>query len=503
MRKLALAIVILSMFLTSVALAADGDTLRVHLYEDIQNLDPGFWPSDADVTVFMSVYEGLTRYIPGTFEYEPWLAEEIEFSDDGKDITFKLHEGIQFHEGYGELTAEDVKFSFERMADPEVNAVYGGDWSALDYVEITGKYTGIIHLKNPFAAIYDVLADTSGCIISKAAGEELGLSGLAMHPVGTGPYVFDRWEPNSKVVLIRNEEYWNEKPEWGELDYIYIPEESSVEIALETGEIDFGRVSPSIVGRFEGNPDFQIETIPTFDWNFMPINVQYPGLDDVNVRRAIRDAIDYEGINFAVYEDAYMPLCNMIVESQLGYWPEAVCHQRDLEKAKAYMEASGYDSLTIDLAIQNTEDEKTVGEIVQANLADIGITVNLNIEDDAAFVDEGFAPDAYLKRQLVYLNWINFRDPGMNTDYFTCSQIGQWNWSYWCNPEFDEKVEAAKFEMDREKRAQMYIELQQIVEDEVPMIFFNNITASYVSDKNLNTVLTPGGRMIPYLFTSK
>lgn len=502
-KKALLFLVIVSLLIINSAVFAEDDVLRVHLYEDIQNLDPAFYPSDADESVFVNIYEGLMRFIPGTFEPENWLAEKLEFSEDGKDITFKLKEGVQFHGGYGELTSEDVKFSFERMIDPELNAVYGGDWVALDNVEITGTYSGIIHLKQAYAPIYDVLAGNSGFILSKKAGEELGVSGLAMHPIGTGPYQFTEWKPNQEVILTRFDGYYGEPKQWKEIHHVYIPEESSVEIALETGELDIGRISPSIVERFEGNEDFNVTTIQTLDWEFMPINTQHPLLKDVNIRKAIRSAIDVEAINYAVYEGRFAPLCNMLTPQMVGYWEEAPCYARDLDKAREYMAAAGVDSLTLDLAIQNTEDEKTVGEIIQANLADINITVNLNIQDDAAFVEEGFGPEAVKNRQLVYLNFVNFKDPGLVTYYFTCEQVEQWNWSYWCNEEFDALHNAALYEMDQAKREAIYLEMQKIVDEEVPMVFVGNITMNYVSVADINPVFQPQGRILPYMATAK
>ncbi len=478
-------------------------TLKVHLYEDIQNVDPAFYPSDADESIMADVYQGLVSWKPGSFEVENVLAQEIKQSEDGKTIEFTLREGVQFHHGYGELTADDVKFSYERMIDPELNAVYAGDWSALDHVEVTGKYTGKIILKTASAPLWvTTLPGTSGYILSKKASEEKGLKGIATFPVGTGPYEFQEWKPNTYVKLTRFAQYWGTAPEWDTILHQYIPEESAVEIALETGEIDFGRVSPSSVSRFENNPDFTVIPVPSVDWEVLFMNVQHPLLKDVNIRNAIRYAIDVDAINEAVYDGRYGPLCNMMTPQMLGYWEEAPCYKRDLEKAKEYMTKAGVSNLELHIAIQNTEDEKTVGEMIQANLADIGINLILDIEDDAAFVDEGFGPNAVTKRQLVYLNWINYPDPSLTTMFFKCDQTEQWNWMYYCNPEFDKLNDQALTEMDPQKRADLYIQMQKMIDEAAGAVFVSNITLYYVARKGIEPSITPHGRVWAWNFTS-
>lgn len=480
-----------------------GKTLTVHLYEDIQNLDPAFYPSDADESVMADVYQGLVGWKPGTFDLVNLLAEEITTSADGKEIDFKLREGVQFHHGYGELTAEDVKFSYERMIDPKLNAVYASDWAALDHVEVTGKYTGKIILKEPSAPLWiSTLPGTSGYILSKKAVEEKGNDGIATFPVGTGPYEFQEWEPNAFVKETLFADYWGTKPEWATITHQYVPEESSVDIALETGELDFGRISPSSVDRFQNNKDFQVIAVPSLDWEVLFMNVQSPALKDPNVRKAIRSAIDVDAINQAVYEGKYQPLCNMMTSQMLGYWKDAPCYKRDVEKAKEYLAQAGVKDLELHLAIQNTEDEKAVGEIIQANLADIGINVILDIEDDSTFTEEGFGPDAVNKRQMVYLNWINYPDPSMTTTFFKCDQVTQWNWMYYCNPEFDKLNDAALAEMDKQKRADMYIDMQKMIDDEAGAVFVSNIVLYYAARKGIEPAITPHGRVLPWAFTT-
>ena len=153
--------------------------LRVRLYGDIQNMDPAFQISENDSVVFNAVTNGLVRYCSNSYELCNELAESIEQSEDGLEIAFKLKEGVMWHEGYGEVTTEDVKYSFERMIDPELDAAYADDWATLDHVEVIDKYRGKIILKEPFAPLWtSTMPVSSGTIICKKYVEEIGYEAL-------------------------------------------------------------------------------------------------------------------------------------------------------------------------------------------------------------------------------------------------------------------------------------------------------------------------------------
>ena len=197
----------------------------------------------------LSVYEGLVSYKPGTWDVVNTLADTITPSDDGLRVDFTLKEGVQFHGGYGEVTADDVKFSFERIADPANECPYSGDWASLDHVEVTGKYTGTIIMKEPFAALWTTtLPQSSGFILSKKAVEEAGDNYGTKVVIGTGPYELAEWNPGQSYILKKFTDYggnnsdYARPSEWDEIDMILIDEDSATSIALETGELDFGEI---------------------------------------------------------------------------------------------------------------------------------------------------------------------------------------------------------------------------------------------------------------------
>ena len=276
--------------------------MRIRLYGDMQNIDPAFRISNNDETIIDAVFSKLVGYGPGSYELKNDLAEKIEQSEDGKTITFKLREGVMWPKGYGELTAEDVKYSYERIADPALKAAYADDWAALDHVEVIDKYNGKIILKEPFAALWKTtLPIGSGAIVSKKWVEEVGVEKFATDVIGTGPYYIADWQQKQKITLKRNPDYYGEPPAFDEIHFFPMEDDKTAEIALEAGEIDFGRISTSSIQRYESGGDVKLIRKPSLRFRWIGMNVENPKLQDINVRQAIRYALDVPGIVKATY----------------------------------------------------------------------------------------------------------------------------------------------------------------------------------------------------------
>ncbi|HXV44710.1 MAG TPA: ABC transporter substrate-binding protein, partial [Anaerolineae bacterium] len=428
----------------------------------------------------------------------------IEQSEDGLTIDFKLKEGVQFQGGYGELTAEDVKFSYERIADPATDSPYRGDWAALDHVEVTGKYTGQIILKEPFAPLWNsTLPLGSGWVLSKKAVEDMGLEAFATHPIGTGPYEFVEWTPNEKIVLKRFADYWGEPLEWDEIHFIPVVEDSAAEIALETGELDFGRIAPGSVERFEADDRFEVIQVPTIDYTWLAMNVQHPNLEDINVREAIRHAVDVPSVLEAAYDGKWTQACALIAPGQVGHWTDAPCYERDVDMAKEFLAQAGVDTLDLTLTTDEAEESKAAAEVIQANLADIGINVEIIQQDAAAYYEGGFGEKGLTERQLTYVGFVNQPDPSWATVWFTCEQVDEWNWMYWCNEEYDKLHEAALKETDQEKRAEMYIQMQQLWDEAAHTVWIGYDTLYYVVRSDLEAGILPHGRYAAWSIHSK
>ena len=496
---------------TASAAVAAGTTLRLRADFDIQNTDPAFWPTHIDEWIALCTMEGLVSFKPGTFDNVNCLATSMEPSKDGKRIHFKLRQGVEFHGGYGEMTSDDVKYSYERIAGitkPNLHAVYQGDWAALRQVKTEGKYAGTIILKESFAPLgRSTLPAGAGLVVSKKAVLKLGKK-FATHPIGTGPYEFTSWTPKQKVVLNRFAKYAGANkgfvrgPAFESINVIPIVNESAAETALRAGDIDFTQIGTGSVDRLKADSRFQSLSRNSLDYQFLAMNVTDELLKDPNLRQAIRLAIDVPGIIEAAYDGKWTRANAIIPKNMgLGYWKGAPVYQRDVEKAKAFLAKTGKSNITLTLATQDDEADKTVVQVIQANLKDIGITTELRITDPATFNAIPGAGGGGKNRQLVYGGYVSEPDPSWSTVWFTCAQNGLWNWDNWCDKGgFDRLHYAAIKETNPAKRQKLYEQLQKLWDAESSMVWVAYQTRFYAGRKGLTPALRPDGHLIPYAF---
>lgn len=486
---------------------AEGGTLKIRLLNDIINLDPPFIPASADETTAFGVFEGLVTYKPGTWEVVPQLAETFEPSADGLQFKFKLKEGIQFHGGYGELTADDVKFSYERTAGltkPAIDSPYKGDWSALKEVKVDGPYEGTIILKERFAPIMaTTLPVFSGWVVSKKAVEDRGKK-YATSPIGTGPYEFAEWKPKQQARVQRFAEYGGASSDllgtyWDEMIFVPIEEDEAAGIAVETGELDFGQLPLVAVGRFEDNDNFAVEKRTTLDYNWIGMNMLNPKLQDINVRQAIRYAIDVPSILEAAFEGRYTRASHILPPGMpVGYWPDAPIYERDVEKAKGFLAQANNPPSELEIRFTEETGSKSIGEIVQANLAEIGINVSLKKLDSSSYY--ALEKDELRSRELFYVGYITNPDPFWSMEWFVCDQFDQWNWMYWCSKQFDDLHVGAVKELDPATRTDMYIQMQQLWDEAVHTVWLAWPTNYYAARKGIQMALREDGRILPTAF---
>ena len=483
--------------------------LRLHLDEDIENLDPAINPGHTDTTVAANIFEGLVTYRPDKFEVVNELAEEFSPSQDGLRYEFKLKEGIRFHGGYGELTAEDVKFSYERIAGlttPKLDSPYQSDWAALQVVETRGKYDGTIVLKEPFAPLMTTtLPEQAGQIVSKKAAEERG-EGFGTEPIGTGPYEFVEWRRNQHVLLRKFADYggaagYTKAPVWEELRFVVIADDNPTSIALETGELDFAVLPTNAIDRFQGNEDFEVIEKTTLDYNWIGMNVEHENLRDKNVRLAIIHGIDVDSILEGAYDGRWTRATAIIPPGMpIGYWEDAPVYERDVEMAKDYLAQAGAEGRTIEMTVSSGEPAtSTVAEIVQANLNEIGLDIEVVVQEGGVF---GLAePEANAKKQLFYTGFSTNPDPSWSTVWFTCDQVGVWNWMSWCNEQYSSLDKAAARETDPDKRAEMYVQMQQIMDEDAVALWVAWPTEFLAVRKGITPAIQPEGTFIPWAFT--
>lgn len=470
-----------------------GDTSLAISTEEVETLDPAFLTNAASDAIMLCVGENLITFASESTEPINELAAEIVSSDDGLTHEFTLKEGSQFHGGYGEVTAEDVKFSFERVAgivDPELNSTYEGDWAELEEVEVTGTYTGVIKLKNTFPPLFTTtLPGNAGIIISKKAFEELG-DEFASQPIGSGPYELVEWERGQRTVLKKFSDWENpapdsiNDPQWAEIEFKVIPDVNAAAIAVETGDVDFGLIPHSSVERFRNDDNFEVTTQSTLDYGFIGFNVTDPKLSDVKVRRALREALDVDSMLIAAFDGEVDRAYALVSpETPIGYWEDAPKHQPDPETAQQLLSEAGVENLELEFGIRGDAGSEEIAQIAQENLAAIGVQLDIQMYPGDQLHQQ------VEQLQMFYQSFSNQADPSWATVWFTSDQVGDWNFMSWSNDEFDALHSEALNEPDPDLRDEMYIKMQQLMEDDAVAQWVMYRSLQYAHRKELAPAL--------------
>lgn len=440
-----------------------GGMLRLTLGEEPDQLDPARTISLTSSQVMGIVYENLV-YIDDQGLPQPWLAESWEISEDGKTITFKIRQGVQFHDGT-DLDANAVKFTFDRILDPEMAAPYKSFVETLESVEAPDANTAVFTFSEPYAPFFT--NSTIIGIVSPAAVEKYG-DDFGHNPVGTGPFQFKEWQPGTKIVFERNPNYVNYRaddtnkgPAYVDgIEYYIIGEAATRTAAFENGEIDILGVEFEDVQRFKETPGLAIVSLEEANnFNFLEYSNRAP-FDNEALRKSISSAINTDSIiELAYLGNATANQCPVPVGN--AAYDAALCaeygYSYDLEKAKQYLaeagltdsDGSGFvDQDGQDLAITlwsytGFPERQKAMEIMQADFNAIGLKTELQSVDFGALqpkMESGETGMDYMRWTLVDQSILSamFKSPGWT---------GQTN-----DPELDKLLNVANTTVDPAKR---------------------------------------------------
>lgn len=473
--------------------------LKVRIAEDMQVLDPGYMiGSEAETT---TVFATLPRLAFPKYDGS-WSWRRSEFVSrleqiDNLHIEFSLKPGFLWTGGFGELTAEDVKYSFERMPGTD----WGGRWPTLDRVDITDKYSGVIVLKETFAPLWLIgIASESGTILCRAAMEQLGeqMQIKTELPAQNGPYLLSNWQPQVQLTLTRYPEWKGTLPDVDEFQLLIIGEDKSAELAFEAGEIDITAISTASLLRYKDNVPANSKILtrdgPYETW--VGMNTENPKLSDVRVRKAIQRAIDVDSILEAAYGGLAPKSHGIVPPGVLGH--RTTGYSRDVEAAKSLMAEAGVSNLKLDLKTLNILDRMTAAQIIQANLAEIGITLTITPVDSGTFWNLGLESegDDWKSLEMWIMRYVGSPDPADHMQWFVKDQIGIWNWERWSDPEFEELWQQSLIETDPAVRQKNYVRMQEIMEDTGAYVWITHEPAAYIHRDHFEPELDPAGQLI-------
>jgi peptide/nickel transport system substrate-binding protein len=492
-------------FYPKIAVSQDGKILRVRSYADIQNLDPAFRKGSPEDDIMRNIFVGLVTSKAGDeWGWELDGAESIN-QVDPTHIEFTLREGLTWSDGFGPVTADDVKFSYERMADPKMESPYAGDWAALDHVEVKDDRSGVIVLKQPSAPLwFTTLLFGSGCIVSRKAVEAAGGKFETTVPAQCGRYVIKEWQPKQKVILGRNPDWKGAAPAWDEIHVIPIEDEKVAELAFEGGDLDYTWVAVSSIPRYRETPPAggKVEVKPSLAYVWLGMNQEFPPFDNADVRRGIQHAIDVPGALDAAYFGAVEAATGLIAPGLIGH-REKVLYGHDPEKARELLKKAGVDGgFEFKLSLLNKSTFLSIAQAIQAQLAEFNITVTIDQHDSGTFwtLGDQASGDSWKSIQMVLDRFSMQPDPSFATEWFTPDQIGVWNWERWNSPEFGELEEKAKVELDAKKRHEMYVHMQDLMEEGGSYIFLTHEAVGVAYRDTIVPAIMPDGRPVFHKF---
>ncbi len=473
--------------------------LKIRAYADLRSLDPAFSQGVVDEEIHGCIYSKLIQYKPGRrWDWQLDAAESIEQLDP-KQIRFTLKPGIMFTGGYGEMTAEDVKYSFERILDEALASTNKPDWGTLDEVLVDGTYSGRIVFTEPYPPAWNIaLPYIVGNIVSKKAWQVAGGKVDTTVPSVSGPYLHHEWRLKQKTILVRNPDWHGGRAAFDEIHIFPIDDENTAQIAYEAGDIDCTRLSLGALGQLRAAPPPAsiIEEYPSLFYVWVGMNVENEVTADENLRKAIQHCIDVPQILEAAYFGAAAPSTGIIAPGLVGHRAQSlVPPAADYAKAKSYLAAAGLqDGVAVTLDILNKATNVTAAQVIQATCAQVGISVDINLHESGAFWSLGDASggERYKDIQLILNRFSMAPDPSYATAWFITEQQGVWNWERYSNPRFDQLEAAAKAETEAASRDSMYQEMQDLMEqsgayrfithEATPVIYRNTIAPAFRPD---------------------
>jgi peptide/nickel transport system substrate-binding protein len=487
------------------AVSQDGKILRVRSYSDIQVLDPSYRKAAPEDDIMRNIFVGLIATTPGDeWAWELDGAASIEAIDD-KHVAFTLREGMKWSDGFGEVTAEDVKYSYERIADETQESPYHGDWASLDHVEVKDKLSGVIVLKEPVVTLWTTtLPFGSGKIICKAATEAAGGRFEAKPTAQCGRYLLKEWLPKQRTVLVRNPDWPGDQPAFDEIHILPIEDARTAELGFEGGELDFTWVAVSSIARYQATPPKggKLDVMPSLAYVWLGINQESPPFDNPLLRRAIQHGIDVDSVLEAAYFGVAEASTGIIAPGLIGHRDKNL-YGYDPERARALLKEAGHEGgVEAKLDILNVSERLNAAQAIQANLADIGIEVIIQQHDSGTFWSLGdeTAGDSWKSLQLLLGRFSMQPDPSWATEWFTPEQVGVWNWERFNSEEFGELHRKAKLEADPEKRHQMYVRMQDLMEESGSYVFLTHEAVGVLTRDTVASATMPNGTPIFYKF---
>lgn len=447
---------------------------------DASFLNPVLSQDSASSQVNSFVFSGLLRY-DEKLQLTGDLAESWSVSPGPKpELIFHLRKGIQWHDGHP-LTADDVLFTYEMIIDEETNTVRKSDYELVEKVEALDPHTLSVTYKEPFSPALETW--TMGIIPRHLlAGTDINTASFNRNPVGTGPFRFDSWVSDEKIVLEANHDYFEGPPHLDRIIFRIIPETSLTEIAILTGGIDYSGVFPHQYERIRKNPNLRVYRQPGLGYTYIGYNLANPLFTDKRVRQALTCAINRkEIVRYVLY--GFGQIATGPFPNHLWYADKAIePFPYDPGKAKELLCEAGWEDTDKDgildkngkpfsfrmITNSGNDMRRDVGVLVQRYFKEIGIDADLQIYEWSVFLKNFINPRHF---DACILGWGLSVDPDAYSIWHSSQIEGGFNFVGYANPLVDRLLIEGRRTFDLEKRETIYQKIHRLIHEDQPYTF--------------------------------
>jgi peptide/nickel transport system substrate-binding protein len=454
---------------TSAAKPAGGEIV-VGKDQEAPGLDPAKNPATAAVRVFDLMYSRLTRLDP-QMRPQPDLATNWDISPDGKTYTFHLRQGVKFHNGR-ELTSTDVKYTYERIINPDTASIAQSFFAPIDHVDAPDPYTVVIVLKQantPF--LVNTAATWAGIVAREIVDANNG--DLNKVDAGSGPFMLQEWTPDTQTVLVRNPNYYVPgQPAADKITFLIMPDENARIAALRTGNIQFTVLTAAGYDTLKGDASVKAVSDPTLSYAYLGMNVARPPFDKPQVREAISYAVDRNEIVSSVFRGHARPTGP--VPSAMTDWAidlgQFDTYTPNLDKAKQLMADAGVgDVKTTMIAMSTLPYQVDSAQVIRSQLLKIGIDAEVQPQEVGVYVDN------WKKKNMDLM--VGGNGSGTNPDravcFFFCSDGSANVWNY-SNSSVDNDGAEGRTATDQAQAKSVYNDAQKQIINDAPNLFLAN-----------------------------
>ena len=480
-----------SLGVSGMALPATAATLNMAWSQDATGLDPHKQTAFSSLRLLELVYEPLVR-TDSKLNIVPAVAQSWAFSEDGKTLTFKLNPDSTFSNG-DKVLSSDVKASFERILNEATGASARANFLSIESIDTPDDETVVFNLSQPDVPLLTAMSSINAAIMPQSA---IKAGNVGTQTIGSGPFVLDSWDPNSREVLGVNENWAGGTVGVDGINISVLPDETAILAALRTHQVDFALINDPLVATLvPNNPGLTLNREPVLNYHVLQLNADEGAMKELKVRQAISCAIDRQDVLDAALLGEGKVTGPLTMPAFATDPSDLFCYTPDLEKAKALMKEAGYEdgfSASVMAATGEPPTAASEAQVIQSQLAEIGIDLDIEMMELNVYIDRWLKGDFDM---AVALNGGRTDPYTMYNRYWT--KDGNLNHvAHYIDDELDTLMNEGRVETDPEKRKAIFAEFSKHITDVSPWIWlYTGYSYTASSDKVTGFEASPTGSL--------